>query len=276
LRLWRQRSAPPLRYYLYISDSKLDMLFEQIDHGVLKRISAEVKVDLKLASVTLKRAENPVPARTAKLRVVERFINTHHTVGTVQQPGAEYVRGTMDMQWGWVEGTLSRKEEENDKPDRGGEIVIFRGQEASDFVALAGSRRHVLGEHPAETDVTVAFTGSALPNIIAAFGEHISENPELAERVRTFRTVDPRFAASEEVAAVSDPPQAHLDAAMSLRIFAPTQRLEFLAVALNEAQMMNWHPSGLKKVPSGIHGVLGTPIYVALARQPAQQQELGS
>ena len=52
---FRASSVRPLRYYLYISDSKLDMLFEQMnDHGVLKRISAEVKVDLKLVSMTLR------------------------------------------------------------------------------------------------------------------------------------------------------------------------------------------------------------------------------
>jgi hypothetical protein len=36
------------------------MLFEQIDQSLLKRISAEVKVDLKLASVTLRMSEDPV------------------------------------------------------------------------------------------------------------------------------------------------------------------------------------------------------------------------
>jgi hypothetical protein len=35
----RFHRAELLRYYLYISDSKLDMLFDQIDRGLLKRIS---------------------------------------------------------------------------------------------------------------------------------------------------------------------------------------------------------------------------------------------
>lgn len=63
MRSWRQRADSRLRYYLYVSDAKLDMLFEQIDRSTLKRISAEVRVDLTLASVTLTRADDPDPAR---------------------------------------------------------------------------------------------------------------------------------------------------------------------------------------------------------------------
>ena len=102
----RFRKAAPLRYYLYISDSKLDMLFEQIDPSVLKRISAEVKVDLKLASLTLRGAESSGPTRIVKLRIVERYIDAHHNVGTIQTPGCEYFRGQMDMIWGVDDAVL--------------------------------------------------------------------------------------------------------------------------------------------------------------------------
>jgi len=132
----RPREEKVLRYYLYISDTKLDMLFEQINPGVLKRISAEVKVDLKLASLTLRGADNPGPTRTAKLQVVERFIEKHHRVGTIAQPGLEYFRGQMDMEWGWI-----------GEDERG---VWFQGNDFDDwqYVGLGGSRYNVLGELP--------------------------------------------------------------------------------------------------------------------------------
>jgi len=57
--VFRRRRRPPLRYYLYVSNTKLDMLFEQIDPALRRRISAEAKVDLKLASLTLRRADTP-------------------------------------------------------------------------------------------------------------------------------------------------------------------------------------------------------------------------
>src|ERR1700690_995131 len=98
----RSRKATPLRYYIYVSDSKLDMLFEQVDQRSRKRISAELKIDLKVASLTLSEAEDPGPTRTAKLQLVEQFIETNQHVGTIQEPGKEYFRGEMPMTWEWT------------------------------------------------------------------------------------------------------------------------------------------------------------------------------
>jgi hypothetical protein len=38
-----RRRKPPLRYFLYVSDAKLDMLFEQIDPALRRRVGAEAK-----------------------------------------------------------------------------------------------------------------------------------------------------------------------------------------------------------------------------------------
>src|SRR5207302_1787459 len=93
----RRREHPRLRYYLYISDSKLDMLYEQIEPRALRHLSAELKVDLKVASVILKHADNPERTRAAKLRIVERFLDRHHQVGTLDDPAGDYFRGRMQM-----------------------------------------------------------------------------------------------------------------------------------------------------------------------------------
>jgi hypothetical protein len=130
---------PSLRYFLYVSDSKLDMLYEQIDPAMRRRISAEVKVDLKLASVTLRQADQPAATRMAKLRVVERYIDTHCQVGDVSAPGPAFFRGRLQMQWGWLTPT--------ERPDRPSPVVLFRGTAGNDFVLLGGSRGHVLGQH---------------------------------------------------------------------------------------------------------------------------------
>ena len=44
-----------MRYYLYISDTKLDMLRAQIPVNKLKAIAVGLKIDLKLLSVSLER-----------------------------------------------------------------------------------------------------------------------------------------------------------------------------------------------------------------------------
>ncbi|MCI0689871.1 MAG: hypothetical protein L0Y54_21920 [Sporichthyaceae bacterium] len=47
-----------MKYYLYVSDRKVDMLFDQIPRRLRRRLAAEAKVDLKVASVTLTSAHD--------------------------------------------------------------------------------------------------------------------------------------------------------------------------------------------------------------------------
>lgn len=89
MRMFRRVKAP-LRYFLYISDAKLDMLFEQIDPDLRRHLSAEAKVDLKIASLTLRQAERSQAARIAKLRMIEQYIDANHDVGTISSPGQQY------------------------------------------------------------------------------------------------------------------------------------------------------------------------------------------
>ena len=238
------RRQQPLRYFVYVSDSKLDMLFEQITPAIRKRISAEAKVDLKLASVTLRQNERP-EARMAKLRVVERYIDSNHQVGTVTDPGRQFFRARMDMQWGWLApGT---------HPDDRLPVVFFRGREHSQFVALAGSRAHVLGQHPAEGHANAVFGFSSAPSIVAALRDHISDLAGV-----------PRYPAWGEeqdnphLRGTATPFSTTLSQADYIRLDTPPQTLEFLAVPLGEA------PVKLRDGATA-HGVLGTPIYVAHA-----------
>ena len=43
-----------VKYYLYISDTKVDMLFAQIPRNILKKISADLNINLGVISVSLK------------------------------------------------------------------------------------------------------------------------------------------------------------------------------------------------------------------------------
>jgi hypothetical protein len=44
-----------VKSYVYVSDSKIDMLYEEIPKPWLDRITAELKIDLEVVSLTLKR-----------------------------------------------------------------------------------------------------------------------------------------------------------------------------------------------------------------------------
>jgi hypothetical protein len=244
--MFRSRPLHPqlLRNYLYVSDTKLDMLFDQIPQSALKRISTEVKVDLKLTSVTLRQADNPDPTWAAKLKIVERFIDSHHQVGTIQEPGNEYFRGQMDMQWGWLR-------------DR---AVWFQGNDFghAQCVALGGSRRHVLGEQP-NRDLEYPFEAtSLLVGVIKV----------IYEAADGIKHDDP----DREL-----PDWADIIYQDGLLGFSgiPKQRLDFLAIPLAEAQvqipkqrleMMEISPYEARLQNPDVHVVLGTPLYVALAR----------
>ncbi|MEU3622803.1 hypothetical protein BS329_09655 [Amycolatopsis coloradensis] len=249
------RRKPPLRYYLYVSDAKLEMLFEQINPALRRRISAEAKVDLKLASLTLRRADHPHAARMAKLQLVERYIDKRHHVGTIQEPGREYFRGSMPMQWrcDWHD------------------TALFRGRDSSHVVVLAGSSRHVLGERPAEEDREVR-RRSVTPNILPVIAEHIFGSPGHGQRWRWIQSLAPRAAGSKDVAAAHDPPEVGLREVARTRLGGPTQHLEFLAVpiihgpATVEREGGDWFGE-----EEDVHAVLATPLYVAMARNHADE-----
>lgn len=263
--MFRRYRRPPLRYYLYVSDTKLDMLFEQIDPALRRRISAEAKVDLKLASLTLRRADAPSAARLAKLQLVERYIDKHHHVGTIKEPGREYFRGSMPMQWGWLNHGY-----DPDSPTGGRDTVFFRGRDSSHVVVLAGSRRHVLGEQPVAEDNDVR-AHSATPNILAVIAEHISGNLKLGQRWHRLRSLDPRTGGSEDVCAAHDPPEAGLREAARVRLRGPAQRLEFLAVPIISGPVTIDREEGDWFVDENVHAVLATPLYVAMARTQADE-----
>jgi hypothetical protein len=244
----------------------LEKFFDQIGQSILARISFELKIDLKVVGVSIQKGANHATTRMAKLRIVERFIEKNHDIGTIEHPGRQFFRGRLNMQWGWLASDPSV----SDLP-----IVFFRGEYDGQLVLLFGSRRHVLGESPDRSANAPAW--SALPNIMATISEHISETSDYADFVRGVR--EGRIsAASEEGAAVFDGPIAGLSAAAELGLTTPLQRLEFLAQPLVEDTFSHLSVQSVKTVDpqryeldvkrrelTNVHAVLGTPLYVAHA-----------
>lgn len=276
MRLWPRRTERRLRYYLYISDAKLDMLFEQIDQSAFKRISAEAKVDLKLAGLTVKRGADPAVVRSAKLRVVERFIDRHHQVGTIDEPGNEYFRGRMTMAWGWLHNTTAE------------DLVLFQGQQNENTVVLAGSSRHVLGwnEPKEEQCGRSSFPGK----ILWALDEYVRAAPgthELATLTqqdkdrfprrwptrRNWRSKDPWTGEPNTLTAMLNEPFFTANQRFLRRPNA-LQRLEFLAVPLAQdktRKSRGYHPMPPDSTNYCSNAVLGTPLYVAVAAESATQ-----
>lgn len=120
------------RYYLYISDSKIDMLLPQIDPAFQSKRGSEIGV--KLSVLSLKRtAEHTVDDRTARLERVVRFLQDHGDLGSVDEPG-QFFWGMLPMQWGRFPDSPS--------------LVFAGGQADRTVIGLGGSGRHLVGSVP--------------------------------------------------------------------------------------------------------------------------------
>jgi hypothetical protein len=83
-----------MKYFIYISDTKVDMLFPQIPDSEKKIISKEFKVDAKLFVASRKTETRSFDDSISRLQAVIDYIDKHETVGTIAHPG-DYFRGTL-------------------------------------------------------------------------------------------------------------------------------------------------------------------------------------
>ncbi|KMS79449.1 MULTISPECIES: DUF7019 family protein [Streptomyces] len=139
-----------VRYYLYISDSKVDMLLSQIDPAFGRRSTTEAGLSVKLFNVR-RSVEAPAPDRTAKLERVLRHLEETGQIGSVDDP-APYFRGSLPMQWGPLQG------------DNGGALVYFGGRTERTILGLGGASGHVLG---ASAPQSQEFAPSSVPTLLA-------------------------------------------------------------------------------------------------------------
>lgn len=87
------------RYYLYISDSKVDMLLSQIDPALTRKSMSELSLNLKIFGAK-RGVESPAGAdRIARLERVVRHLEDYGDLGSVDEPG-QFFRGMLPMRWG--------------------------------------------------------------------------------------------------------------------------------------------------------------------------------
>jgi hypothetical protein len=235
--LRKKPSIKQVRYYLYVSDAKVDMLFAQIPKPLLTRIAAELKINLKLLSVSL--SEKPSEEnRYSKLSVVEHYIRRNIEIGTPQQPEA-YFQATLPMRWSLF-GTNK-------------EVVFFGCLAQQTLIGLTGSSKHVLGSTATASTVTsIGSWTQAVRDMLNAGFSGANNLEQLAPAERTM------------------PPVA--DAVTHLG--GPEENLEFLARRLlYQPRSGRLLSEDYTKGDLGSYEqiLLGTPIYVAQAEsEPAQ------
>jgi hypothetical protein len=216
-----------MRYYIYVSDAKVDMLSAQIPESLFDVIAADLELDLKVLKVRLR--ETAVPDnRFTRLAAVENYIRRQFSVGTVDEPGP-YFAGTMDLRW----AQLGETDEDS--------VVYFGGMTDRTILGLGGSLRHLVGRQCAGGTVW----GSALPFMQAVLAKELGLPVELECREPGMTDDDVEQLALQGVSRAT------------CELKGPAQRLEFLAKRLLPAR-------GTEQ-DQKVQALLGTPIYVALA-----------
>jgi len=212
--------------YIYVSDLKVDSLFESIPRNLLKELSVEFNVNLNLIGLSIKR-DTPDETRYSKLRIVTSYLEKHGDIGDIESPKA-YFKGTLDMAYGkWPEGT-----------------VYFAGWPRDDFVlGLGGSLHHIIGS----TASLQEMSPSLAPSMISVLAKEL-KLPDSASNQN-----DTGFA-FRIVAAAAD----HISKRVLIK-----QKLEFLALKLMDGKIddskAETGTTRKKRV------LLGSPVYVRLA-----------
>lgn len=224
-----------MKYYLYISDTKVDMLYAQIPQNSKYKISKELKIDLKILSTSFKEIKSE-ETRYSKLKIVIDFIEKNLNIGTIDNLGkffeetvhnpSDYFKGTLPMKWG---------------PSSYTSDTVFFGcsDKGNYFIGLGGSSKHVIGNRG--TGASLVPSSSTTSHLLSVIKKELQllniengnswENEDFAlENVYYF----------------------------TKNMNGPTQQIEFLARNLLQGYT-NDHEGDLARV------IFGTPIYVAIA-----------
>jgi uncharacterized protein DUF7019 len=119
-----------VRYYLYISDSKVDMLLPQVPGALTHKVAAEFGFDIGLFAGKLSTERQTLENRVARLQAVERYLIRDGNVGTLAAPQAWFQDTALASMFS-IPSALN--------------LVFFLIQSSSYVAALGGSAHHVIG-----------------------------------------------------------------------------------------------------------------------------------
>jgi len=158
------RNASELKFYLYISNAKLEMLYGQFHNAakLTRKMSASAKA-LGL-SAQIESSTEEAFTQDEKLKSVIAELKTQGKVGSPANPN-EYIQGTMRMRWGLFDDCRTRQE--NEPP-----LVFFGGvdKDIPLIVGLGGSTKHVVGHEGASS----TYSRSCTPTLVKWLQEGLS------------------------------------------------------------------------------------------------------
>ena len=217
-----------MKHYLYVSKTKIDMLYPEILKTILENIDDESNINAGFSSTL---TANPDSGKTLydKLDLISSYLEMEGSIGTVDSP-CQYFKGILPMRW----GSYGRDEKS--------QLIYFGGiTDAGTVLGLGGSMDHVLEKEKLSSHANP----NSLPFAIAN---------KLSTELNIPLTPGDKYEIEGQSRAFALNDESYLEA-VSLathQMEGPLQNLEFLAQRLVAG-------GEDRKV------VLGTPIYVAVA-----------
>jgi hypothetical protein len=222
-----------LEDYVYLSDAKIDALFDQIPSSLLNKFTGEFGIELGVLTAKVSGGSNR-KNRYQRLEAVRRYLDGDGRIGSLDS-GKPYVSATLKMRFGRYENSG---------------MVYFTGVCRSVdagrtiIVGLGGSLKHMTGSEHVEA-VSAGHSGSASIGMNADFfTEQLKINIEpLLEKVRQDSAEE-----SQGASDVSYIGEYIVESHQRIRGFE--QEVEFVARRLQQGRIND-------KI-----AILGTPLYV--------------
>ncbi len=221
-----------MKYFVFVSDAKVDMLLPQIPRELKSKLAAEIGVNIGVLTASLKseRDIGEKADRISRLNTVIKFLRKTEDVGSIDEP-RNWIEGTEDVRVAYPEER---------------EAVFFVGRsQAQTLFALAGSSAHLTSRGASDT---TNIGWSFLPSLLGQLRAMIDtfEDPSINDQSRDI--------VSRALAETTE--SEWLDLVQELEKVAPGPRMKvsFLAKRLLAA----------KHEYLGFNAVLATPLYVAM------------
>jgi hypothetical protein len=158
-----------MKYYIYRSLQKIDMLWEQLSSKNIEKYSAELKISLGLLTGSIK-SESSEKNLHARLETVVKHLEQEDLIGGSTNPLA-FVRGVLPMTWQEVNFYRGASDQR---------MVLFSGylpavlDQPEAWVGLIGSAAYVSGMN----DLKAATLGYAQPSFWTRIIEELSAPSE--------------------------------------------------------------------------------------------------
>ncbi len=218
-----------LKYYIYVSESKVNMLYSQIPHSIISQIETELKLNLPLVGVSFARKQFD-DSVYSKLQVVVEYLERNTEIGNIHSP-REYFKGSAYMQWAQIH--LG--------------VAFFGGKVNNTNVGLGGSTKNLLGQRIGDVNVEIGI--SHTPWLVSVLLQEIESRLILPLK---------NFELSNQLLSEENKQERVLSAASFWAgnlAKNPVSKFEFIAKTLVHADHMG------EKV------LIGTPLYVEYANQ---------